>query len=91
MAEGRGAAQPRTHQNAHRSGRKCSRGPPHQCPGPGKRAGTLREGEKERERERERIKEEEGGNEGKKREGRGKQRKRESENVFWSEKPKVKK
>ena len=49
-----GAAQPRTHQNAHRSGRKCSRGPPHQCPEPGKRAGTLREGERERERERER-------------------------------------
>lgn len=45
---------------------------------------------RKRERERERIKEE-GGNEGKKREGRGKQRKRESENVFWSEKPKVKK
>lgn len=40
-----GTAQPRPHQNAHRSGRKCSRGPPHQCPGPGKRAGTLREKE----------------------------------------------
>lgn len=51
-------AQARPHQNAHRSGRKCSRGPPHQCPGPGMTAGTLREGI-QREKT---IKEKEGGN-----------------------------
>lgn len=61
-----GAAQPRTHQNGHRSGRKCSRGPRHQCPGPGNRAGTLRERTK-RGREK-RIKKEEGKMKGNKQE-----------------------
>lgn len=80
-----GTAQPRPHQNAHRSGRKCSRGPPHQCPGPGKRAGTLREKEGIKREGGKIIKEEgekwNGTKRGRKREGRGKQRKRESENV----------
>lgn len=62
VAEGGGAAQTQPQQNVQSSGRKCSRGPPQQCPGPGKTAGTSREGGTERTGKR--IKDEEGRNEG---------------------------
>lgn len=48
VAEGGGQHNAITHQNGHRPGCKCSRGPPHQCPGPGrniKRQDKEREGE----------------------------------------------
>lgn len=90
---GGGAAQPRTHQNAHRSGRKCSRGPQHQCPYQAREQERW-ERIKGREREGEENKGRGGGNEGKQRgkiEKGGENRGRDKVKMCQVWKPKVKK